>query len=146
KMLWKHARSLGIGFWLRGPEAMKRTVELIARNLYMSKEDKDPVDCSLFYILLRKKNVLFGLWKLASSHPEQNAMIKFLANDFTEDRWQKAAAKNAYALLGKQRYEYAAAFFLLADKLKDAVNVCLKQLGDVQLAIVLCRIYEGEEG
>ncbi|KAJ3213069.1 regulator of (H+)-ATPase in vacuolar membrane [Dinochytrium kinnereticum] len=144
KMLWKDAQSMGIGLWLKSPETLKRTIELIARNLYMSKEDKDPVDCALFYILLRKKNVLLGLWKLASAHTEQGAMLKFLANDFTEERWQKAAAKNAFALLGKQRYEYAAAFFLLADKLKDAVNVCLKQLNDIQLAIVLCRVYDGE--
>ncbi|KAJ3101891.1 regulator of (H+)-ATPase in vacuolar membrane [Phlyctochytrium planicorne] len=146
KMLWKDARSLGVGLWLKNPDLLKRTIETIARNIYMSKEDKDPIECSLFYIVLRKKNVLLGLWKLASAHQEQNAMLKFLANDFNEDRWQKAAAKNAFALLGKQRYEYAAAFFLLANKLKDAVNVCLKQLNDVQLAIVLCRIYEGENG
>ncbi|KAJ3117018.1 regulator of (H+)-ATPase in vacuolar membrane, partial [Physocladia obscura] len=89
-------------------------------------------------------NVLLGLWKLASLHPEQGAMLKFLANDFTEERWRKAAVKNAFALLGKQRYEYAVAFFLLAERLKDAVNVCLKHLKDLQLAIVLCRLYEGE--
>ena len=94
----------------------------------MSKDEKDPIACSLFYITLKKKNVLLGLWKLSSNHNEQGAMVKFLgilfslnvcegnskkkstflenktANDFTEDRWQKAAVKNAFALLGKQRY------------------------------------------
>lgn len=39
--------------------------------------------------------------------------------------------------------EYAAAFFLLGDKLKDAVNVCLKHLDDFQLAVAICRVYEG---
>ena len=73
----------------------------MARNHYMSKEDKDPVECTLFYMALRKKNVLLGLWKLVPSHPEQASMIKFLSNDFNEERWQKAAVKNAYALLGK---------------------------------------------
>lgn len=43
--------------------------------------------------------------------------------------------------------EYAAAFFLLGDSLKDAVNVCIKQLSDFQLAIALARIVEqGEDG
>lgn len=37
---------------------------------------------------------------------------------------------------------YAAAFFLLADKLQDAVNVCVKNLSDFQLAIAICRVYE----
>lgn len=83
---------------------------------------------------------------MATAHPEQPNMVKFLANDFEMDRWKTAALKNAYALLGKQRYEYAASFFLLAGKLSDAVGVCLKQLQDPQLAITLCRLYEGERG
>lgn len=50
-------------------------------------------------------------------------MTQFFANNFNEDRWRKAALKNAYALLGKQRFDHAAAFFLLAGNLKDAVEV-----------------------
>jgi hypothetical protein len=42
--------------------------------------------------------------------------------------------------------EYAAAFFLLADCLKDAVNVILNQLKDLQLAVAVTRVYEGEQG
>jgi hypothetical protein len=42
--------------------------------------------------------------------------------------------------------EYAAAFFLLADCLRDAVNVILTQLKDLQLAIAVTRVYEGERG
>jgi len=38
--------------------------------------------------------------------------------------------------------EYAAAFFLLGGSLRDAVNVCTKQLGDFQLAVALARIVE----
>lgn len=30
-------------------------------------------------------------------------MTDFFQNNFTEDKWRKAALKNAYALLGKQR-------------------------------------------
>ncbi|KAF9029655.1 hypothetical protein BDZ89DRAFT_1038412 [Hymenopellis radicata] len=36
-----------------------------------------------------------------------------------------AALKNAYALLGKRHFEYAAAFFLLGQSLKDAVNIAI---------------------
>ncbi|KAJ3055772.1 regulator of (H+)-ATPase in vacuolar membrane [Rhizophlyctis rosea] len=147
KLVWRDARSLGMGLWVRNPETLRRLIETVARNQYMgtNSPSKDPVDCALFYLALKKKNVLFGLWKLAGGHPEQGAMVKFLANDFETERWKAAALKNAFALLGKQRYEYAVAFFLLGDKLKDAVNVCLKQLDDIQLAIVICRIYEGDD-
>ena len=47
--------------------------------------------------------------------------------------------------LANIRTEYAAAFFLLADSLRDAVNVCLNQLKDLQLAIAITRIYEGND-
>lgn len=55
-------------------------------------------------------------------------MTQFFANDFNEDRWRKAALKNAYALLGKQRFDHAAAFFLLAGNLRDAVEVSCNKI------------------
>ena len=128
----------------------------MARNQYMRDDKRDPIECSLFYLALKKKAVLVGLWKLASGHSDQQTMLKFLANNFEEERWKTAAMKNAFALLGKQRYgmdiryvhrltdvEYAAAFFLLADRLADAVGVCIKNLNDVPLAIIITRVYEG---
>jgi hypothetical protein len=42
--------------------------------------------------------------------------------------------------------EYAAAFFLLADHLKDAISVLSNQLDDIQLAIAVARVYEGDHG
>ena len=39
--------------------------------------------------------------------------------------------------------EFAASFFMLGDSLKDAVNVCVRNLNDVELAIALARIREG---
>ncbi|CAG8465420.1 9171_t:CDS:10, partial [Scutellospora calospora] len=123
KLLWNDARVHGIFLWLRSNETVRQQMEIIARNHYMQKEEKDPTDCSLFYMALRKKKLLLGLWKTANSHKEQAVMLKFLSNNFEEPRWKTAASKNAYALLGKQRYEYAAAFFLLSDKLKDAANI-----------------------
>jgi RAVE protein 1 C terminal len=112
KMVWKRARALGFGWWIKNPETLvltfnskKRHVEAMARNQFLLKDGlKDPTACSLFYLALRKKNVLHGLWKLSASHPEHTMMTKFLANDFDEERWQSAALKNAFALLGKQRY------------------------------------------
>lgn len=53
--------------------------------------------------------------------------------------------KNAYALMGRRRFEYAAAFFLLADHLHDAVQVLHNQLGDTQFAIAVARVYGGDD-
>ena len=41
---------------------------------------------------------------------------------------------------------FAAAFFLLGNSLKDAVNVCIRQLDDWQLAVAIARVYEGDDG
>lgn len=138
--------------------------EVIARNEYAKSEMKDPIDCSLFYIALKKKNVLVGLWRMAGWNREQRSTQKLLSNNFQEHRWKTAALKNAYALLGKHRFgglclvtpdfawltlgsiAYAAAFFLLADGLKDAVTICIKSLGDLQLGIAIARVYEGDNG
>lgn len=114
----------------------------------------DPLDAALFYLAMKKKAVLWGLFRylhyswiellsnlievfhitfmgcwdvcfffssLRSQHDEK--MTQFFKNNFTEDRWRKAALKNAFSLLGKQRFEQSAAFFLLAGSLKDAIEV-----------------------
>src|SRR5437762_9153115 len=79
-------------------------METLARNQYAQTDERNPIDCSLFYLALRKKNVLAGLWRSAGWHKEQSAMVKFLSHDFRESRWKIAASKNAYILLSKQRY------------------------------------------
>ena len=97
---------------------------------------------------------------MAAWNREQSGTQKLLRNDFSEARWKTAALKNAYALLGKRRFStlgvnrfivltdplagYAAAFFLLAGNLQDAINVCANQLHDLQLAIAVARVYDGD--
>ncbi|KAL0951404.1 hypothetical protein HGRIS_008099 [Hohenbuehelia grisea] len=147
KMCWSDARALGVAIWLNSVDSMKSQLEIIARNEYMAGDNRDPTACSLYYFALGKVKLVHGLWKQAAWHKEQAVMLKFLSNDFGEGRWRTAALKNAYALLSKRRFEYAAAFFLLGGSLKDAVNVCLKQLADFQLAIALARVVEqSDEG
>ncbi|KAH9893751.1 RAVE protein 1 C terminal-domain-containing protein [Xylariomycetidae sp. FL2044] len=145
-MLWENARESGMFMWLTDAAAVKTQFEVVARNEYTRGETKNPVDCSLFYLALKKKTVLQGLWRMASWNREQKATSRLLANNFDDPKWKTTALKNAYALLSKRRFEYAAAFFLLADHLQDAVNVCLNQVKDLQLAIAIARVYEGDNG
>ncbi|KAJ6574959.1 WD repeat-containing protein [Mycena capillaripes] len=142
KMCWADARALGVSIWLNSIDAMKSHMEVIARNEFMAGDNRDPTACSLYYFALGKVKLVHGLWRQSAWHKEQALMLKFLANDFSEPRWRTAALKNAYALLSKRRFEYAAAFFLLGGALQDAVNVCLKQLNDFQLAVALARVVE----
>lgn len=60
-----------------------------------------------------------------------------------EDKNKAAALKNAYVLMGRHQLELAVAFFLLGGDASSAVTVCAKNLGDEQLALVICRLVEG---
>lgn len=83
------------------------------------------LSCTIFaFFRLLKKVLLFWIHvNLILSRSQKNAkMTDFFRNNFSEDRWRKAALKNAFSLLGKQRFQHSAAFFLLAGSLKDAVE------------------------
>ncbi|KAL8873409.1 MAG: hypothetical protein Q9174_001119 [Haloplaca sp. 1 TL-2023] len=146
RMLWEHAKESGMFMWMTDLTALRTQFEVIARNEYTKTDEKNPIDCSLYYLALKKKSVLVGLWRMAAWNREQASTQRLLSNNFQEARWKTAALKNAYALLGKRRFEYAAAFFLLAGNLQDAVNVCLHQMRDLQLAVAVARVYEGDDG
>ena len=47
--------------------------------------------------------------------------------------------------MGKRRFEYAAAFFLLADDAGSAVSLLAGQCGDIGLAVAVARLYGGEQ-
>lgn len=98
------------------------------------------MDAAIYYLAMRKKNIVWGLFR----NKRDERMTSFFSNNFAEDRWRKAALKNAFALLGKQRFEHAAAFFLLAGALRDAIDVCLNKLNDIQLAMIIARLYEDD--
>lgn len=146
KIDWHVARRYGLAYWLEQAKLIQ-AMEVIARNQFMKYQDsnegkKDPSQSALFYVALRKKQILLGLWKTSTGNPEQGKMVKFLSNDFTNDRWKKAANKNAFVLLSKHRYMDAAYFFLLGDSLNDCCDVIIQKLKDVPLAIAVARTYE----
>ncbi|XP_056274055.1 dmX-like protein 1 isoform X3 [Pseudoliparis swirei] len=135
---WPELRSMGVGWWLRSSNKLRRCIEKVAKTAL--QRNNDPLDAAIFYLALKKKAVVWGLYR-----SQKNAkMTEFFRNNFSEDRWRKAALKNAFSLLGKQRFQHSAAFFLLAGSLKDAVEVCIEKLQDLQLALVISRLYESE--
>ncbi|XP_075431786.1 dmX-like protein 2 isoform X3 [Ascaphus truei] len=135
---WSELRAMGVGWWVRNINTLRRCIEKVAKAAF--QRNNDPLDAALFYLAMKKKAVLWGLFR--SQHDEK--MTKFFSHNFTEDRWRKAALKNAFSLLGKQRFEQSAAFFLLAGSLKDAIEVCLEKMEDIQMAMVIARLYESE--
>ncbi|KAK9393976.1 WD repeat-containing protein [Crotalus adamanteus] len=135
---WSELRTMGIGWWVRNINTLRRCMEKVAKAAF--QRNNDALDAALFYLAMKKKAVVWGLFR--SQHDKK--MTQFFSHNFSEDRWRKAALKNAFALLGKQRFEQSAAFFLLAGSLKDAIEVCLEKMEDIQLALIIARLYESE--
>lgn len=142
---WERAKEFKIAYWSRETDLLRK-FEQIAKHEFSKSETRDPSKCAIFYLALKKKQILISLWKMSVGHSEQQKMLKFLNNDFSEARWRSAALKNAFVLLSKHRFMDAACFFLLADSLEDSVNVLYKQVNDMDLAIGVCRVYEGDNG
>uniref|UniRef100_M3ZJ41 Dmx-like 2 n=1 Tax=Xiphophorus maculatus TaxID=8083 RepID=M3ZJ41_XIPMA len=135
---WSELRAVGVGWWIRNINTLRKMVEKLGKAAF--QRNSDPLDAALFYLAMKKKAVLWGLFR--SQHDEK--MTQFFKNNFTEDRWRKAALKNAFSLLGKQRFEQSAAFFLLAGSLKDAIEVLMEKMEDLQLAMIVARLYEAD--
>ncbi|KAG9487910.1 hypothetical protein GDO78_007614 [Eleutherodactylus coqui] len=135
---WAELRAMGVGWWVRNANNLRTCIEKIAKAAF--QRNNDPLDAAIFYLAMKKKAVIWGLYR----SQKDAKMTKFFGNNFNEERWRKAALKNAFSLLGKQRFQHSAAFFLLAGSLKDAVEVCLEKLHDIQLALVISRLYESE--
>ena len=134
---WPELKELGVVWWVRNNNVLRKLVEKLAKAAF--QKDNDPLDAALYYLAMKKKSLVWGLFR--SKRDEK--MTQFFANDFRDERWRKAALKNAFALLGKQRFLHAAAFFLLSGSLKDALEIIICRLDDIQLAILVGRLFEG---
>ena len=73
---------------------------------------KDPRACAAVYLALGRQSLLAGLFRTYGD-PK---VAEFLRRDFSNERHQLAAEKNAYVLLGKHQHTMAAAWFVLAGR------------------------------
>ncbi len=133
-------RVLGVPLWLRNPDKLKQVAEGLAKVQFLAK--KDPFDCMLLYVALKRLSVLSKMFKVA----KKDKVAEFLVNDFTQERWQTAALKNGYAMLKQQQFVQAAAFFLVAGKIRDCLGLLLKHEKDYMMAVIVARLWEGSMG
>lgn len=137
---WPIVKQCGISYWVSDRATLISIVEKCARNEFGDTRDPSGIT-SVFFLAIKKKQILIGLWKTVS-HPEKQKMLKFLSNNFNEPRWKSAALKNAFVLLGKHRYIDAAYFFLLADCVKDCCITLANKAEDIELAILVAKVYD----
>ncbi|OVA14729.1 WD40 repeat [Macleaya cordata] len=140
---WLEMRKFGVGFWFTNATQLRARMEKMARLQYLKK--RDPKDSALLYIALNRLQVLAGLFKVSKDEKDK-PLVAFLSRNFQEETNKAAALKNAYVLMGRHQLELAIAFFLLGGDPTSAVSICAKNLGDEQLALVICRLLEGFGG
>ena len=136
---WSVFQTLALPFWYKRETGFRELVERMLRQEYLASKDLDL--CSIFYIALDKKQVLSGLYRVN----KQTAVAHLLTNDFQQERWQNAAIKNAHVLRTQQRYQLAAAFFLLANHIEQALATSLLADPSFTLAITIARLCSAEQ-
>jgi hypothetical protein len=137
-LVWGTCTAAGLGFWLKSQEELKKAVDLVAKTTCQLTDD--PFEAAAFYVLLNKARLVSGLFKAKGNA----RMATFFSHDFTVERWVTAALKNAFVLVSKRRYMEAVAFFLLGKDVKAAISICLRNLQDLQLALVVSRLASGD--
>ena len=145
---WKICQKLSIPLWLKETEKLKQIVETVAKTVYRQAADdvgaKSRAQATaLWYVVINKKSLLCNLYR---TEPQNKKIFDLLSNDFSLPRWKKAADKNAMVLVSMKNYELAIAFFILAGKLKDAINIAIDKMKDLNLAILITRLVDGYEG
>ena len=131
---WLKVKRLGIPIWLRNVEELRGLVERCAKSEFARTKNAD--DCALLFIIVDRVKVLAGLYKAT----QNTRLYEFMCRDFTEQRHREAALKNAYALLSKHRYAFAAAFFVLAGQPLDAASLVWKHEKDLSLTLAIARL------
>ena len=129
-----------IPFWMRSDDTLREIAEEIGQKLY--KDTRDILGSALFFIVAGKHRTLRNLAN-ADGTESGKKFFKFMTDhDFKSERGRRAAEKNAFSLLRKNRYETASAFFLLADPplLKFAVETIVTKMEDLELAFLVARL------
>ncbi|MBW0582869.1 hypothetical protein O181_122584 [Austropuccinia psidii MF-1] len=119
---WNTARVIGVFLWLNSKEHIQLHLETVAQSEYVGGD---------YYIKNGASNSKEHDPTSCNGRLPLKRMLLLSSVDNT----------SLSASLG-----FAASFFLLADRLQDAVNVCARQLDDWQLGVAIARAYEGDQG
>jgi hypothetical protein len=130
--------------WVQSLETLKKVYEDSAKVEF--QKTKRIEACTVPYIALGKAKLLSALHKMKTSPDASSKMVDFYSRDFTDAKNKSASNKNAYVLMGKGEHLRAIGFYLLGGALSDAINVAIKNLNDVHLAVLLSRCIEGDDG
>ena len=123
------------GLWIKSTARLRTLCEMIARARFQRR--REPMDAALWYVLARKTRQLSALFKASN----EDKVAAFLLRDFENDEAARTSAcKNAFALLAKHQVVGALAFFVLARRLDNALNLLVMNMGEIHLAVLVVRL------
>ena len=145
---WENLSATGIGFWCTELGLLKGLVESIQRNAlaeYMKSKDPQILEdkVAIWLCILGKQQLLSTLYKQygnSCASPVHVKIGQFLATDFSDPENANKAKKNAFELLRQKRYYLAVSMFILGGSFREALDLCCRQLDDVQLALFIAKV------
>jgi hypothetical protein len=145
---WEQLRRAGIGYLPLESGESRALAEQIQKSVlqeYLRSKDESVLESGValwLAMLGGKQQLLVSLFKQlgnSCASPAHLRVAQFLASDLCGENREKAI-KNAFELIRQKRYKFAVAVFLLAGQVREAIDVCCRQLEDVQLALFICQV------
>lgn len=140
KLNWATVRETRMAFWIRSDEKLRQVAEEVGQRLY--RESRDILTAAIFFLAAGKLRTLRNLAAADATESGKKFFAFLTSFDFSSERGRSAAEKNAFSLLRKNKYESAAAFFLLSQPpmLKSAVETIAAKMEDLDLAFMVSRL------
>eukprot|EP00658_Telonema_sp_P-2_P066023 TRINITY_DN55138_c0_g2_i5.p1 TRINITY_DN55138_c0_g2~~TRINITY_DN55138_c0_g2_i5.p1 ORF type:complete len:893 (+),score=227.20 TRINITY_DN55138_c0_g2_i5:62-2680(+) len=146
---WERHRVLGVPMWLRGADKIKSVTSALSRQLVMRLKTNSlgatSLVADLTALLFCAMGTVKPLTAVYKSVLKDDKIGKFLSMDFNDEANQGKASKNAFKLSSIHRNHLAAAFFLLAKEPWHAINICVNQIKDVNLAFLIARLSNDDQ-
>lgn len=61
---WEGLRAYGVAWWLKNTTTLRLLMEKVAKAAFQTNQD--PMDAALFYLAMKKKNILTHLFKVCT--------------------------------------------------------------------------------
>lgn len=136
---WEEMQAIGMVYWFSNATALRTLIDELWAKEY--KQSKDPWKILFWVIVSGKPKVMAGLLKV---QPDTHKFVAFFNEDFSTESSRNKAVNNAFQLRSKKRFIDSAAFFILAKRYREAMEVLLESLRNLQLVVLVFRLFEVE--
>lgn len=145
---WNLIKNIGLVFWFSDSPKLKEIAEAIQKSAlqeYMKSKDPNILDSklALWLSILGKQALLASLYKQhgnSCASPVHLKIAQFLSIDFSDPENRSKGTKNAFELVRQKRYSMAVAVFLFSCSYRDAVDICCRQMEDIQLGLMILKL------